>query len=100
MKPSSSPATSVASVVLSHLILSPPAWSGSSDVERSRGTSLALGRLRPHRGPTADPHLCLLLHWQGETHTCTRYLSVFFANPDFTGRVFVLRGHQILPMVS
>lgn len=110
MKPSSSPGTSPdqcgllshlqTSVVSSHLIFSPPAWSGNSDVERSRGTSLALGGLRPHRGPAADPHLCLLLHRQGETHTCTRHLSVFCANPDFTGRVFVLRGRQILPMVS
>ena len=68
---------------LSNLVSSLAAWSGSSDDERSRGASLALGGLRPHCGPTADPHLCVLLHWQGEpytTHTHTHIHTHTFFN--------------------
>lgn len=52
------------------------AWAGSSDAKRCRGASVALGRLRAHRGSAAHPYLRLLLHWKGKTHRHTQGLRL------------------------
>lgn len=82
------------------LFLNPPppllcgraAWAGSSDAKCCRGASVALGRLRAHRGSAAHPYLCLLLHWKGktQTHTGSAPLQHQTEVSSFESRVSVL----------